>query len=555
MLTIEGGTFRHIALSGLLVGGALLLAAAVAWPTLLFPIGYDQATFLYVARIWEHGGLPFRDALDTKPLGIYALYALADLMFGQRIASFRICEILAVGASILAFRSIFRSLGALRPTQAAGIAFGFFLLFYFVGLEFWARGEAELPIALLSLWFGAVLLKSARSSQLGRRDAIAAGLLLGCVVLLKQNYALLGAAFLYLGHALSRHSARPNRSFVVATAWFTLGGALPFSAFLLYFAAQGALGDLLLGMFVLPYSYARSGSVPAQSLLSYGGTLLYNLPLVAAGVWGLFGWTRARTPEHRLLLVLVVSALLGLALQRKFWTYHMTALLPLAALAIAAGLVAIRERTALSAAAGGSILTVLFVAHGTLLALPLYGPSTTDLTPWPRKVAGGSNFYAGAVAATWRYATDTIDRTTYYGTFYDAYASSAVDLRLGQRIGQLSAAHETVQLFEFRPSVYIYAGRFAPHRFFFGSLLYLVRPRERARLEEEFSRLTYKERRADWIVFGLDGPWLNEEIQRFSPARHGYRLVEGFESPYHPNSPLKRVLLGLFHNEQARPPR
>ena len=535
-----------------MVVAAALCCTLIAWATVLFPIGQDQATFAYVARIWENGGLPFRDALDTKPVGIYALYVAADLIFGRSIAAFRLFEMVLAALSILAFQSIFRSFGYARPRRAAFLAWVLMVAFYFMGQEFWARGQAEFPIGLLALWLVAVLAACGRRSLLTHKDALQSGFLVGCAVLLKQNYIVLSAGFLYVVYAIGARAEPPGRYRLSRIALYSAGGALPFLIVLIYFAARGALREFLHGMFVLPYQYAKGAQVPGQSLLSYGSTVLYNLLFVAAGCYALFAWVRERHRAPKVALTVLAAVLFGLAVQRKFWTYHMLSLLPVLAVLITDGLIRFAERIPLPKQAAWAILATGCLVHVGLLAAPLYGPSYTSRIPLPRKLPVGSSYYAGAVRNSLLFASGQIKKDEYYATFEDSYLNSVVDYRLGMRLHQLARHGETIQLFEFRPPVYIYADRFAPHRFFFASLVLLVRGKERARLETEFVRLTYTTRRPDWIVFGLDGPWLGEAVGRFSPARHGYRLVEDFESPYHANGPLKRVRLGIFRDERAR---
>src|SRR5687767_9878358 len=65
---------------------ALAAVAILGLPSILYPFHPDQAMFAYIGDRWLHGGLPYRDAWDVKPPGIFALYAAAQAVFGRGMA-------------------------------------------------------------------------------------------------------------------------------------------------------------------------------------------------------------------------------------------------------------------------------------------------------------------------------------------------------------------------------------------------------------------------------------------------------------------------------------
>src|SRR5262252_10503852 len=62
---------------------AIVFAIAFAAPSVIYPLGHDHGVHAYVGREWLHGGLPYRDAFDHKPPGIFALHAFAMALFGE----------------------------------------------------------------------------------------------------------------------------------------------------------------------------------------------------------------------------------------------------------------------------------------------------------------------------------------------------------------------------------------------------------------------------------------------------------------------------------------
>src|SRR5579884_291949 len=74
----------------------LALAFVYGLPTLAYGFGRDQGLFYYLGREWLAGRIPYRDAFDVKPPGIYLVYAVAIRLFGPHLWSVRLLELLGV---------------------------------------------------------------------------------------------------------------------------------------------------------------------------------------------------------------------------------------------------------------------------------------------------------------------------------------------------------------------------------------------------------------------------------------------------------------------------
>ncbi len=80
----------------LLLGAALLTATFCLAQLLLMPYGRDQGIYAVVADAVLRGGMPYRDAWDFKPPGIYLVYALVRAVLGPAQVSIRIAEIVGL---------------------------------------------------------------------------------------------------------------------------------------------------------------------------------------------------------------------------------------------------------------------------------------------------------------------------------------------------------------------------------------------------------------------------------------------------------------------------
>jgi len=64
---------------------AALLFVALRVPFLSVPLERDEGEYAYIAQRMLEGDVPYRDAFDQKPPGIFALYLAAFALFGQSV--------------------------------------------------------------------------------------------------------------------------------------------------------------------------------------------------------------------------------------------------------------------------------------------------------------------------------------------------------------------------------------------------------------------------------------------------------------------------------------
>ena len=128
---------------------SVLVVAASAALVLTFGHGRDQSIYAVVARETLAGGMPYRDAFDFKPPGIFLVYGLARVLAGSSVVGVRILEVGAMLATTLALlrlarRELHRPLvGWVAAALAAGIH---------AQLDFWHTGQPESFAGPLGLW-------------------------------------------------------------------------------------------------------------------------------------------------------------------------------------------------------------------------------------------------------------------------------------------------------------------------------------------------------------------------------------------------------------------
>jgi len=504
----------QMAMAGLL----LLFLGILAWPALQYPLGSDQGTFAYGASILLNGGMLYRDAADTKPPGIFLLYALAETIFGSAESGYRRLEPFILFLGLFPLLQIFQKM----KWPLIFLAMSALAAWYYAGLSYWDLGQAELPAKVLTLAYIAWILRRAPGPL--HLDTIG-GILPGLLVLLKQHFVLLALVFVYTVVLDERRvHGTWKKSFVRAMPRLAAHGAgmlIPFLLILVWFAARGSAGDLLQGMFVWPFLYARHAGLPAESLMHYSFSFLFHLPLVAVLAFGFMQlWRQRRERQQGILLAALAVILLCSVLQRKFWTYHLVFLLP--------GLVIL-----LGAAAQGMLSTgnarIRAVLLSVLLIADVAFTSFNFAHRREREEAPG-NHYLGAWSLAIQLSSGRISRETYLDSFAarlhprDGRAPlhrPGADWRVAQMVGRHCRPGESLQLLEFRPAVYVLAQRRSSHRFFFWSLPSLL-GRQGKKLEEEMKRLTFVEKRPDCIVFGSGAHWDSPQARELDPGHFGF---------------------------------
>ena len=76
----------------LLVAACLLGIAFLLLQILTYGYGRDQGIYAMVGRALLHGEMPYRDAWDFKPPGIFLIYASARALFGGGQWGIRVLE-------------------------------------------------------------------------------------------------------------------------------------------------------------------------------------------------------------------------------------------------------------------------------------------------------------------------------------------------------------------------------------------------------------------------------------------------------------------------------
>ena len=310
---------------------AAFLLASFAVRSLTFflsQVGGDESLYLLIARGLLHGQTPYVDIVDNKPPGIYLVFALSQLLFGERVLGIRIVCCLANAASCWLLWRIGR---ALKPGSLVGAAAGVLFLFFSVanvGLE--ANTEIfYIPCVLFA--FQLLVLREGLPTPL---ECLLAGLVLGFALQLKYVVVFdCTAAALVLGFNVWKAERSAVKSLALRWTPLVVGALVPLAAMVLWFVAVGHLRAFLDHNVRGNLVHRSDNSLQLGHVASVmKDQVRDNLFLwLGSAIAAFYAWRAAGERDRRWLMATLVwlgFAFLGVSFTKAFYVHYFQQLLP-----------------------------------------------------------------------------------------------------------------------------------------------------------------------------------------------------------------------------------
>ncbi len=439
----------------------VLLFGVLAWFRGAEPLGVDQGLFACFGRWVPEGWLPYRDIWDSKPPLILYTYPLAFTLLGRSAAALWTFESLwLLGTALLAARAARRTLGVAEGWLAPVLLVLGTWAPGFGAYEARAQGEEFLAVFLL----GAFLLLAPRGgpggpARPGAGRVFLAGLLTGLATLYKVPAAVVAGAF---AAAVVRRKEPGGTARDLAL----LGGgmAVPWALAAGWFAAHGALGDMVRAAFLYNRVYARILG-EGLSLPTIAGAMVARLfealPMVSlAAVVGLVAVVARRRPVALPVGGWLLLASGAVVLERQLAGYHFLLVVPPLALLAAHGLAMIgrtlREPGRARVAAG--VALVFLLAAG----------------------ARGGAAWVGTYRADVLYRLGRLPETAWLRGFYSSRFTALEQRALVEEVRRRTRLGEGILVWGLEPGVYFLADRHPTTRYPFHHLLLTEAPLSRA---------------------------------------------------------------------------
>jgi hypothetical protein len=360
---------------------AALLFVAIRVPFVSLPLERDEGEYAYIAWRALEGDVPYRDAFDQKPPGVFAAYLAAFALFGRSVEAIHAFLYLWTAATALALYAWVR-----RAVDADAAAFAA-LLFAVVSID-----PSLVATAANTEIFMLLPLTASAWLALRAKDSDGAWAWLGCGALAAaacwfKPVAIWNAVFLGLYAVGDAVWARRGRAALRRGALLALGAGAVSAPVFATFAALGALEPFLDAVFLHNLAYAArlsasSGVRNAAASLAHLGP---SLGIAAALALLALAWPPALSRRARVFLGgFAVASLVGVSSGLYFRLHYFVQAVPvLAALAGASAAALARAlpggaapRLALAALLAAPPLVVhrdLFSASPDAISREIYG--------------------------------------------------------------------------------------------------------------------------------------------------------------------------------------
>lgn len=417
---------------------------------LLYSFGRDQGIYAVVADTIVKGGMPYRDAWDFKPPGIFLTYGLAQALFGKSMLAIRLLEVVGLFGAALGFERLGQ---VFFDRPKAGLVAAAVAALVHAQLEFWHTAQPETFGGYLTI--AALVVVTLEPAQRRRwLVPLGTGALFGLCALYKPP---LGGGIVVCGaYLLTREQQRAAKlpKLLRVSALLALGFGLPLCLVLSWIAARGAWPAFYWTFhdFVPGYTQLNWNDAHAPGMLYYA-LLEAFVKFSALSCFGVIA-AIAMTPIHSreregifLVLGIIAIQLTGVTMQGKFFPYHYAATLQLVAFIAGLGLYKLFRRCLV--AGPGSLLAL---ASFVVVAVSMR-TAANDLPQsfWERTVMR-ARFLLRSEPFLSRV---DLDRQLSYVADYNLEADRQVALEIRSR----TRADEPVFIWGFEPSIYFLAER------------------------------------------------------------------------------------------------
>jgi 4-amino-4-deoxy-L-arabinose transferase-like glycosyltransferase len=323
----------------IIIALVVILRAPTLLPSLCLT---DEDYYSTIANDMLDGGLVYHTAVDTKPPGIYYIYAGVFRVAGRNnLFAVHLLAFFAVVVTALVVRQIGARVADAWAGAWSGIGYAVFMHAYLPGDTLAANTEifASLLLALSVLAF----LRGEKEAGWGWM--FLSGALVGAATLIRQPSAVnAGVMLACLAYAWLIPGTQSLGSVVRAGSGIIAGFVAPIAGLALYYQSQGNLHDAYLWAWAfairyvesettLPYVLGHLAAIHGSVMLSWGLLWYFGIRRVIESLKSL-RHTRTRSTQAVLLVLWLGVTYLTIFIGWRFpGHYHLTVLPPLSILA------------------------------------------------------------------------------------------------------------------------------------------------------------------------------------------------------------------------------
>ena len=363
--------------------------------------GGDSLQFQTIGKAWLDGSVPYRDTFDHKGPMIFLMDALGFALGGGARYGIVILQILSL-AVVLWYAFKFAQLVTPRRIWGGALAVALLIALSYVYVEGNSVQEYCLPWLMASMYY-IVRFLTGKSQQHAPKYALLYGVTLGwCLFSQVTNAVPIAAGILVVAIVLIWRKEWQNLG---QNLLMGLGGmALVAVPLMIYFALQGALGEMFYAMLVFNFQYA--GGVGSWLGTATGAKVIWMLtcylPCLLLPLTALFAWRRDQKAYAGALLLTWLTEMYIFLFTQAFVQYAQPMAIQIVLFLNEIWLLAAADRTARGAALRRELTSTALVllAGGVLLLNFTYDQivgflNTRADTFWAIRRAGGGELPIG----------------------------------------------------------------------------------------------------------------------------------------------------------------
>lgn len=307
----------------------MIVAVALRLAFLHEVLERDEGWYATIAQEILRGGIPYRDAIEQKPPGVFYLYAAAIALFGASVEALRIFTTIYALVTLISVYWLTRHLAG----QLAGLfSAAIFAIYSPAPLLQGSSSNCEVFL-VLPLVLSVIFFVHARDHG-DRRLLAVSGLMAGIAILIKpvalpyMVLLLIFTVFFVPGRRVWQRDSKNMAIFLLPSIALAL-------VTILYFYLNGALHQFLFWTVKVPYIYVRNTtdikSIDLSGLVRFASHELL-LPLLLSSVTASVLLLRKSTPNLRLVALLLPVAIVATLMPGRSFPHYFIQLFPFMAI-------------------------------------------------------------------------------------------------------------------------------------------------------------------------------------------------------------------------------
>lgn len=375
----------------IILGAILILTLALRLSFIHVPLDRDEGTYAVIGQEILKGAIPYRDAIEIKPPGVFYIFA-AIMALGDTVEHIRICTAFYTLLTVIAAYLLARSLGGVKAGLAAALLCGIFTSGPTVeGIGCNTEVFMLLPVLAGTLFFFAGI-------DSGRRfHFIVSGLCFALAVFVK-TVAAPAYLFAFLFIPFARRPFRGWRITMADMAYFAAPAILLVAALYIYLRLNGAWDDCIHWTITFNKSFGRTTPEEFISRLTSRGvnTAKEFLLLWVVALPTMYWQLRKRmTAKTWFMAGLVFATFIGVCMPGKFWPHYVLPMVPPLAVISGVGVAQLADRRGFVAVIGMFTLVAVFIPT-IMMDYPYFVVSPEEVS---RMKYGGNDVFVKAAQA------------------------------------------------------------------------------------------------------------------------------------------------------------